>query len=145
MHSGSIYLVVRDFEKSLEFYEKILNRNISATSGNRFAVFNYEGLNLCLMNGYYDSQNKEKLTTKGEYCSLYDDLEQIVNSENTRKIFINLEVEDLQAEYDRISNLGIATNLTSIRYINVYFPYWYFNFMDPDGNPIEITGKYIEE
>lgn len=145
MQSGSIYLVVRDFEKSLEFYEKILNRKVSATSGNRFAVFNYEGFNLCLMNGYYDSQNKEKVTTKGEYCSLYDDLEQIVNSENTRKIFINLEVEDLQTEYDRISNLGIATNLTSIRYINVYFPYWYFNFMDLDGNPIEITGKYIEE
>ncbi len=27
----------------------------------------------------------------------------------------------------------------------VFSPYWYFTFMDPDGNPIEITGNYTEE
>ena len=62
-----------------------------------------------------------------------------------RKVFINLDVPDLQEEYNRIVSLGIATELTPIRYLNVFSPYWYFTFMDPDGNPIEITGGYKEE
>ncbi|MBE5875283.1 MAG: VOC family protein [Lachnospiraceae bacterium] len=66
-------------------------------------------------------------------------------SQNPRKVFINLGVEDLKAEYERIKQLGIAIELTPIRYINVFSPYWYFTFMDPDGNPIEITGGYTEE
>lgn len=36
-------------------------------------------------------------------------------------------------------------HITPIRYINVFSPYWYFTFMDPDGNPVEVTGEYIEE
>ena len=69
MKYGSIYLVVRDFDKSLDFYEKILEMKVSATNGK---------------------------------------------------------------------------NLPPIRYLNVFSPYWYFTFMDPDGNPIEITGTHEE-
>ena len=68
----------------------------------------------------------------------------IADSENSRKIFINLGVADLKAEYERIEELGIASDLTPIRYIEVFSPYWYFTFKDPDGNPIEITGGYSE-
>jgi len=57
MRNGAIYLVVKDFEKSVQFYEKILDMKVSA-----------------------------------------------------------------------------------IRYLEYVSPYWYFTFMDPDGNPIEITG-----
>ena len=85
------------------------------------------------------------MKTKGESYPIYDDSLAIVNSENNRKIFINLGVHDLQEEYDRIISLGIADELTPIRYLNVFSPYWYFTFMDPDGNPIEITGGYQEE
>ena len=38
MKYGSIYLVVRDFDKSLDFYEKILEMKVSATNGKRFAM-----------------------------------------------------------------------------------------------------------
>lgn len=69
---GSIYLVVRDFKKSLDFYEKLLSRPPEAAN-------------------------------------------------------------------ERFAGLGIEENLTEIRYINVFCPYWYFTFTDPDGNPIEIT------
>ena len=69
MKYGSIYLLVRDFDKSLDFYEKILEMKVSATNGK---------------------------------------------------------------------------NLTPIRYLNVFSPYWYFTFMDPDGNPIKITGAHEE-
>lgn len=67
---------------------------------------------------------------------IYDNQSEIANSINTRKVFINLEVEDLKAEYNRIKELGIATQMTEIRFINVFSPYWYFTFMDPDENPI---------
>ncbi len=61
------------------------------------------------------------------------------------KLRINLRVEDLKTEYNRIKELGITTQMTEIRFINVFSPYWYFTFMDPDRNSIEITGNYAEE
>lgn len=146
MRYATIYLVVKDFEKSVSFYEKILDMKVSVTNGNRFAMFiQNDSLTLCLMNGYFDSENRELVTTKGEYWEIYDDQKSIADSENTKKVFINIGVEDLQAEYDRIKELGIAVQMTGIRYINVFSPYWYFTFMDLDGNPIEITGNYQEK
>ena len=145
MRYGSIYLVVKDFNKSLDFYEKLFDMKVSARNGERFAVFNNDGLNLCIYNGYYDSSHPEQMETKGEAYPIYDDAAAIANSENNRKIFINLGVPDLQEEYDRIVRLEIANELTPIRYLNVFSPYWYFTFMDPDGNPIEITGGYEEK
>ena len=144
MRYGSVYLVVKDFHKSLDFYENLLEMKVSATNGERFAVLNNNGLNICLLNGYYDSEHPDHIETKGEVYSIYDDTTAIANSENNRKVFINLAVSDLQKEYDRIVSLGIANELTPIRYLNVFSPYWYFTFMDPDGNPIEITGAYEE-
>ncbi|MDE7171877.1 MAG: VOC family protein, partial [Oscillospiraceae bacterium] len=76
---------------------------------------------------------------------IYDNQRKIADDANTRKVFINLGVEDLKSEYDRIKKLGIAAQLTPIRFIHVFSPYWYFTFMDPDGNPIEIAGGYKEE
>lgn len=142
---GSIYLVVRDFDRSVSFYEKVLDMKVSAVNGKRFAMFQNDGLNLCLMNGYYDAENRDQVMTKGGYWEVYDNHSKIADSENPHKVFINLGVEDLRAEYQRIKDLGIAEEMTPIRYIHVFSPYWYFTFMDPDGNPIEITGGYTEE
>ncbi|MBD5111879.1 MAG: VOC family protein [Ruminococcaceae bacterium] len=144
MRFGSVYLVVRDFDKSVSFYEKVLDMKVSAVNGKRFAMFNNEGLNPCLMSGYYDDQNRSRVITKGDYWEVYDNQSKIADSANNRKVFINLCVEDLRAEYERIKGLGIAEQLTPIRYIEVFSPYWYFTFMDPDGNPIEIAGGYTE-
>ena len=107
-------------------------------------MFNNPGLNLCLMNGYYDEQFPEQKETRGPSYDEYDNMSKIANSTNTKKVFINLGVEDLDKEYQRILDLGIGINMTPIRYLNVFSPYWYFTFMDPDGNPIEITGGHKE-
>ena len=144
MNWGSIYLVVKDFDKALDFYEKVLDMKVSATNGKRFAMFNNPGLNLCLMNGDYDEQFPEQKETRGPSYDEYDNMSKIANSTNTKKVFINLGVEDLDKEYQRILDLGIGINMTPIRYLNVFSPYWYFTFMDPDGNPIEITGGHKE-
>ena len=145
MRYGSVYLIVKDFDRSVSFYEKVLDKKVTAVNGKRFAMFQNDGLNLCLMNGYFDKENADKVLTKGEYWALYDDCSKIADSPNTHKVFINLGVEDLKAEYERIKELGIAKELTPIRFIQVFSPYWYFTFLDPDGNPIEITGGYAEE
>ena len=50
MRYVSIYLIVKDFEKSVAFYEKILSMKVSAQNGTRFAMFNNDGLNICIMN-----------------------------------------------------------------------------------------------
>ncbi len=70
MRYGSIYLIVRDFDKSVSFYEKVFDMKVSAANGKRFAQFSIKGLNLCLMNGHYDSKNPSQVVTKGEYWEI---------------------------------------------------------------------------
>ena len=125
MRYGMIYLVVKDFQRSLVFYEKVLDMKVSETNGERFAVFNNDGLNICLLNGYYDAKHPEQVKIKGESFPIYDDTVSIANSENSRKAFINMVVPDLQKEYDRIISLGISEKITPIRFLNVFAPYWY--------------------
>ena len=143
MRYVSIYLIVKDFEKSVAFYEKILSMKVSAQNGTRFAMFNNDGLNICIMNGYFDSMYPNEIKRLGEYFPKFDDMDKIAeNDNNTRKIFINLYVDDLKQEYNRILSLNIAEEITPIRFIEYASPYWYFTLTDPDGNPIEITGGY---
>lgn len=48
--------------------------NVSATNGKRFAMFNNEGLNICLMNGYYDEQYPKQKEVKGPIFPEYDNI-----------------------------------------------------------------------
>lgn len=79
---------------------------VSATNGKRYAMFHNKGLNLCWMNGDYDDENSNQVKTKGDYWEIYDNYSEIVDNVNTRKVFINLGVEDLKAEYNRIKEFG---------------------------------------
>ncbi len=63
--NGSIYLISKDFDKSVHFYKLLLERAVTAQNMNRFAIFNIDGLCLSIMNGYFDSENPDKVTTKG--------------------------------------------------------------------------------
>lgn len=141
---GSIYIIVKDFDKSVQFYKLLLERDVTAQNMNRFAIFNIEKLCLSIMNGYYDFENSDKITTKGKVYEEYDDHVKIAEMKNTGKVVINLSTNDLKKEYDRICELGIGRNLTEIRYINARNPYYYFSMKDPDDNTIEITGPYDE-
>ncbi len=65
-----ILLVVKDFDRSVDFYEKILEMKISAAKGKRFAVFHQKGLNRGLLNGLYDEQHPgQKKKTQREIGS----------------------------------------------------------------------------
>ena len=42
MHLGSIYLIVNDFNKSIIFYEELLQISVTRTNMDRFAMFNFD-------------------------------------------------------------------------------------------------------
>ena len=145
MRLGSIYLIVSDFIKSIKFYEKLLQIPLTRKNMDRFAMFEFEGNCIALMNAYFDTENPDLVVHKGEYTEYFDDMISIAAAHNTRKFVLNFWVEDLRKEYERIKNLGIADNLTKIKYVCNVSPYYYFQLSDPDGNIIEVPGDYIPE
>lgn len=123
LHLGSIYLIVRDFEKSITFYEKLLSMTVSTRNcGNKFAEFWLDNKCLALMN---ESNLCGHHYVDGDY-----------------KFVLNFWVEDLKREYNRLKeqNIGI---MTEIKKVNE--GYFYFHIFDPDNNVCEITGGFKEE
>ena len=145
LETGSIYLVVRDFDQSVSFYKQLLEKNVLAQNKTRFAVFNVGNFYLCLLNGKFDAEHPDQVEHAGEFVPLYDDFAAVTEKQNSGKIVINLGTPDLRKEYERVKELHIASDMTEIRYINAGRPYWYFCLRDPDGNIIEITGGYRPE
>lgn len=145
MHLGSIYLIVKDFQKSIIFYEKLLQMPVTKKNMDRFAMFDFEGKCIALMNGYFDSENPEKVIHKGEYLEYFDDLKTISTLPNSRKVVLNFWDENLREEYNRVKELDITDNITKIKYVCNVSPYYYFQLTDPDGNIIEVTGDYYPE
>lgn len=118
IHLGSIYLIVRNFEKSISFYEKLLTMTVSTRNcGNKFAEFYFDNKCLALMN---ESNLPRHHYVDGDY-----------------KFVLNFWVEDLRKEYNRLEQLNIG-KMTEIRKVNE--GYYYFHILDPDHNVCEITG-----
>lgn len=142
MHLGSVYLIVNDFEKSINFYEKILQMDVTHRNMDRFAMFCFEGNCISIMNGHFDSDNPDKVVHKGEYSEYFDDIKSMALAPNSHKFVFNFWDEDLQGEYERVKGLNITEKMTAIKYVCNVSPYYYFQFTDPDGNIIEVTGDY---
>lgn len=120
IHLGSIYLIVRDFEKSISFYEQLLSMTVSTRNcGNKFAEFYFDNKCLALMNE--------------------DNLQGHHYVDGDHKFVLNFWVEDLEKEYNRLKVLNIGA-MTEIEKVNE--GYYYFNVIDPDNNVCEITGGY---
>lgn len=145
MHLGSIYLIAQNFQDSIKFYEKLLEMPVSKKNMDRFAMFNFDGQCIAIMNGYFDTQNPDKVMNKGKFDEYFDDLAQISNLPNSRKVVLNFWDEDLRREYERVKGLNISSNITDIKYVCNVSPYYYFQLTDPDGNIIEVTGEYLPE
>ncbi len=122
LHLGSIYLVVKDFERSVDFYEKFLGINISdrCRSGNKFVEFYFDNKCISLM-------NESNLIG---HCT---------DLNSPYKFVQNYWTEDLLTEYERVKKLNIG-EVTEIR--EAYPTYKYFHLIDPDNNVIEVTGDY---
>lgn len=142
MYLGSIYLIVNNFEKSIIFYEKLLEIPVTGRNMDRFAQFVFEGKNISIMNGHFDADHPNKVVHKGEYTDLFDDLLSKALAPNTNKFVFNFWDDDLLKEYERIKGLGITEHLSEIKYVCNVSPYYFFHLTDPDGNIIEVTGNY---
>ena len=120
VHLGSIYLIARDFEKSISFYEQLLSMSVSTRNcGNKFAEFYFDNKCLALMN---EDHLQGHHYVDGDY-----------------KFVLNFWVEDLIKEYNRLKLLNIG-EMTEIEKVNE--GYYYFSVIDPDNNICEITGGY---
>ena len=120
LHLGSVYLIARDFEASIAFYEKLLSMTVSTRNcGNKFAEFFFDNKCLAIMNE--------------------DNLPGHHYGEGDHKFVLNFWVEDLRREYQRLRELGIG-RMTEIE--KVHKGYYYFDIYDPDQNVCEITGGY---
>ncbi len=140
--NGNIYIITRNFDAAVDFYKKLFERDVLSQNKTRYASFQIDGLGVAIMNGEFDGQHPDEVVMQEEYCSLYDDMNRIMDNENCGKVVINLCTDDLQKEYERIRSLGLGSSLTEIRYVNAGTPYWYFLLKDLEGNTIEITGNY---
>lgn len=122
IHLGSVYLIARDFEKSISFYEQLLAMKVSTRNcGDKFAEFYFDNKCLALMN---ESNLPGHHYGEGDY-----------------KFVLNFWVEDLEKEYNRLRQLNIG-EITEIR--KVHDGYYYFHIFDPDNNVCEVTGGYDE-
>ena len=145
MHLGSIYLIVNNFEKSLDFYEKLLQIPVTGQNMDRFASFSFEGKCISLMNGHFDTDHPDKVVHKGQYSDFFDNMKAIALAPNSHKFVFNFWDENLQKEYDRVKSLNITDKLTKIKYVCNVRPYYFFHLTDPDGNIIEVTGEYTPQ
>ena len=142
LHLGSTYFIVKDMDKSIDFYEKLLDMKVSARNFNRWAQFNFDGKCIALYNCEYDNQmiiNNTDLDL--HYNEQYLQYFKKRTIKYGNQAVLNFWIEDLKAEYKRVKGLGVGT-VSDIMYINIKTPYYFFVLQDPDGNTIEITGGY---
>lgn len=144
LHLGSTYLIVKNMENSIDFYEKLLQMKPTAKNFDRWAQFNFEGQCIAL---YSDEFDKRMIESGKDLEQHYDD--KYLRFYKERKItygnnmVLNFWIEDLKKEHERIKKLNIGV-VSEIMYLNISSPYYMFIVEDPDGNTIEITGGYKE-
>lgn len=142
LHLGSTYLIVNNMEKSINFYEKLLDMKPTKKNFDRWAQFNFEGNCIALFNKAYDTNLINSGNNLSEYYNdaylKYFKQRKIIYGNNT---VLNFWIEDLIKEYKRLELLQIG-DMSEIMYLNISSPYHFFTVTDPDGNTIEITGGY---
>ena len=114
-----MYLIVKDFDKAVDFYEKLLGICVNIVGRNRFAQFFFDGICMSIMN--------EAALPGHDYSSC-----------GHHKFAINLYAKNLEAEHERIKALGIG-QVSDITRITPH--YQFFMVRDPDRNVVEITGQ----
>ena len=140
MRLSTIYICVKDVEKSLQFYKFFLQKEPLYQNDNRWIVFGCGNL-LALYNRKYDEE-LIKESHDIHFNQAY--IDNFFNEDKYKKnniVVFNFEVNDLKSEYQRIKSLGIG-EVSQIMYVNVHMPYYYFDVIDPDGNILEVTGHY---
>lgn len=144
LHLTCTYLIVKDMEKSISFYEAVLEVSAQSRNIKRWAQFDC-GNTLALWNPEYDLELIRNNDNVDEHFNNTYLLYKRNNKTNYgNNVILNYNVPDLNDEYERIKSLKIGS-VSEILYINIVQPYYCFMLEDPDGNILEITGPYYKQ
>ncbi len=138
MTLGTVYIYVNDLKRSIDFYSKLLQEKPLKSNDDRWVQFSNK---IALYNKLYDAKIIGKEPSDRFNKAYIDEFFRDVGEMKNNLVVFNFEVDDLKSEYDRLKGLNIG-EVSEMMYVNVHMPYWYFNIIDPDGNTLEITGKY---
>lgn len=141
MKLGTTYICVNDMEKSMAFYQALLQKKPLYANENRWVTFDC-GNTFSLYNRHYDERIIGQKADEHFNQAYIDDFFLDKGQAKNNIMILNFEVEDLKQEQERLKELKIG-KVSELMYVNVHMPYWYFNVEDPDGNIIEITGKLL--
>ena len=135
------YLIVKDMDRSYVFYQAFFGAEPDHYCPGRFVVFDAGNTKLSLYNPQYDNalfQSGADLSNKFNEAYIAAKQKPVHYGNN---VVLNIGVDDLVGEYERVKKLGIG-EISDLVYINIAAPYWCFWLTDPDGNYIEVTGRY---
>ena len=138
MTLGTVYIFVQDVKKSIEFYKLLLQEEPLHANDDRWIQFSNK---IALYHKAYDEKIIGREPDERFNQAYIDDFFKSTGAPKNNLVVFNFEVDDLKSEYQRLKNLNIG-DVSELMYVNVHRPYWYFNIIDPDGNVLEITGRY---
>jgi predicted enzyme related to lactoylglutathione lyase len=116
------YLKVRDMDRAVRFYERFLGVKAEGRYEDRWTSIT-EGLGL--YHPGYDLAHNVPVTE-------YDrDLRMGTNA------VVVFASDDIEGEHERVESIG-ATGVTEILAIDLMAPYRFFQFLDPEGNLVEV-------
>ena len=138
MRLGTTYIYVSDIKKSVDFYSKLLQEKPIKANDNRWVQFSNS---IALYNKSYDAKIIGRAPNDKFNKAYIDEFFRDTGERKNNLVVFNFDVDDLKSEYIRLKELNIG-EVSEMMYVNVHMPYWYFNIIDPDGNTLEITGKY---
>ena len=138
MTLGTMYIFVGDIKKSIEFYKLLLQEEPLHANDDRWIQFSNK---IALYNKAYDEKIIGREPDERFNQAYIDDFYKSTGIPKNNLVVFNFVVDDLKYEYQRLKNLNIG-DVSELMYVNVHMPYWYFNIIDPDGNVLEITGRY---
>lgn len=138
MTLGTMYIIVDNIEKSVEFYRLLLQEEPLHSNDDRWVQFSNK---IALYNRAYDEKIIGREPSERFNQAYIDDFYKSSRLRKNNMVVFNFVVDDLKREYQRLKNLNIG-DVSELMYVNIHMPYWYFNIIDPDGNILEITGQY---
>ena len=133
MTLGTMYIIADNIENSVEFYRLLLQEEPLYSNDDRWVQFSNK---IALYNRAYDEKIIGRKPSERFNQAYIDDFYKSSGSHKN-----NIVVDDLKREYQRLKNLNIG-DVSELMYVNIHMPYWYFNIIDPEGNVLEITGRY---
>lgn len=140
----STYIETEEFNKSINFYKKVLQIEPIVFCENRWVEFEV-GNKIALYNKKFDEQKiKDNSNIQENYNKAYiDDFNSKKSDKKNNIVTFNFYTENLKDEYERIKKLKIC-DVSEVMYVNIVEPYYYFNISDPDGNLLEICSDKYE-